>query len=152
MNEFNFVSRCDNMQPLSGNCLDYILKNKSLDSTFKKYGFFPWLDKEDKARAYVVENPRTYDASVISDFYLQPEIHITGGLDIRIATLYHINPAISDFRIVFKSTDIIDLKSFKTLLIKIGAYNFWGSASQFSAIMQAHSYDYSVKTSLLELI
>lgn len=141
----------DNMQQL--NSLDlpgYVESDPIMKSNYLKYGFFPWLDKDNLPRAYVANSEKGF--GIISDFYVEPLLHIVDGdINLRIVKINHLHQAF-DKKQIFPSYNLTNLVTFQTWMLNAGPYNFSGSRSHFEKIKLQMSYDFKICTSLLDLI
>lgn len=142
----------DNMKPLGLSSLpDYVESDPIMKSNFLKYGFFPWLDNENVPRAYVAYTIKN-GFEVISDFYVEPLLHIVDGdINLRIVKVNHLQQAF-DGKQIFPSYNLTNLATFQTWMLNAGPYNFSGSRSHFEKIKSQMSYDFKTCTSLLDLI
>lgn len=142
----------DNMQPLDSLYLPkYVESDPIMKSNFLKYGFFPWIDKNNIPRAYVADTSNN-GFEIISDFYVEPLLHIVDGeINLRIVKINHLYPSF-DKKQIFPSYNLTNLTTFQTWMLNAGPYNFSGSRSHFEKIKLQMSYDFKTCTSLLDLI
>lgn len=87
----------------------YVDEDPLIKSNYKKYKFFPWLDKDNVARAYVAQNENNSGNNVISDFIIEPLLHVTddNGGNKRVVKFTHITAdtrAVSQMRTNTKNT------------------------------------------------
>ena len=134
----------DNMQVLEANYTpSYVEENPQIKSNYKKYKFFPWLDKDNVARAYVAQNDNNSGNNVISDFVIEPLLHVTddNGGNKRVVKFTHMYKQYDKY-VELQSNMLASLQTLKVRLIEEGPYNFLGSSYQYDRIRQQLSYNF----------
>lgn len=134
----------DNMQVLDALYPPaYVDEDPLIKSNYKKYKFFPWLDKDNVARAYVAQNENNSGNNVISDFIIEPLLHVTddNGGNKRVVKFTHIYRQYDKY-VELQSNMLASLQTLKVRLIEEGPYNFLGSSYQYDRIRQQLSYNF----------
>lgn len=134
----------ENMQVLEANYTPaYVEEDPLIKSNYKKYKFFPWLDKDNVARAYVAQNDNNSGNNVISDFVIEPLLHVTddNGGNKRVVKFTHIYKQYDKY-VELQSNMLASLQTLKVRLIEEGPYNFLGSSYQYDRIRQQLSYNF----------
>lgn len=121
----------------------YVDEDPLIKSNYKKYKFFPWLDKDNVARAYVAQNDNNSGNNVISDFIIEPLLHVTddNGGNKRVVKFTHIYRQYDKY-VELQSNVLASLQTLKVRLIEEGPYNFLGSSYQYDRIRQQLSYNF----------
>ena len=141
----------DNMQALDLlNFPDYVESNPIMKSDFLQYGVFPWLDNNNIPRAYVA-NTHKDGFEIISDFYIEPLLHIYGSIynrpNERTIMIRHLNPKL-DRESAYLDHAFYNLGKFTDFIMNVGPYNFSGSKSHFEKIKRQISYGFTPCTPL----
>jgi len=135
------VEAYDNMQYLPPLELPaYVDQDSLIKSNYNKYKFYPWLDKDGAARAYIAQDNGN---AVISDFVIEPLLHVTddNGGNKRVVKFTHIFKQYDKY-VELQSNVLASLQTLKVRLIEEGPYNFLGSAYQYDRIRQQLSYNF----------
>lgn len=144
------VEAYDNMHPLDALYPpSYVEENTLIKSNYQKYRFFPWLDNDNIARAYVAQDENKSGNSVISDFVIEPLLHVTddNGGNKRVVKFTHIFKQYDKY-VELQSNTLASLQTLKVRLIEEGPYNFLGSSYQYDRIRQQLSYNFILCTEL----
>lgn len=121
----------------------YVEEDSLIKSNYQKYKFFPWLDKDNIGRAYVAQDENKSGNSVISDFVIEPLLHVTddNGGNKRVVKFTHIFKQYDKY-VELQSNMLASLQTLKVRLIEEGPYNFLGSSYQYDRIRQQLSYNF----------
>lgn len=129
---------------------EYVEENEEYKRIYRRYGFFPLLNKKSEPVCYMFRNEKGGHIQV-SDFYMTPLLHIYDQDSefnkrvIKITRLYSQQP----LYIEVKSKSLAKLSSFEEILLNEEALNFEnGNDTYFKKIRQAMSYNYTKCTEL----
>lgn len=139
-----------NMIPLdSQNLPDYVRNNELMKEEYERSQYFPWLDVDNRAAAYVFKNQNGSGFTVLSDFYIQPLLHVTDdmGGNKRVVKLSHIQKKYDKY-VELPSNMFASLQTLNVKLVEEGPYNFDGSAYQYKRVWRNISYGFTPCTEL----
>lgn len=124
---------------------DYVEENEDYKRVYRRYGFYPLLNKEGEPVCYMFKNDKGGHIQV-SDFYMTPLLHIYdqeaeyNKRVIKINRLYANKPIFLEV----KSKSLASLQAFEEILLNEEALNFEnGEVKHFKKIRQAMSYNYT---------
>lgn len=122
----------------------YVMENPLLAAQERRYGFYPLLDKNLRPIAYMFKNQQGGSYSAVSDFCLEPLLHVEDGMggNKRVVKLTHTRSRFDRY-LELPSEVFASLQTLKINLVKAGGYNFFGSSNQYSTIWQPISYGFT---------
>ncbi|TFD95511.1 DNA primase [Dysgonomonas capnocytophagoides] len=123
---------------------DYVINDPLLSAQERRYGFYPLLDKNLRPIAYMFKNQQGGSYSAVSDFCLEPLLHVEDGMggNKRVVKLTHTRSRFDRY-LELPSEVFASLQTLKINLVKAGGYNFFGSSNQYSTIWQPISYGFT---------
>lgn len=123
----------------------YVEENEEYKRVYRRYGFYPLLNKDGEPVCYMFKNDRGGHIQ-IADFYMTPLLHIYdqeaeyNKRVIKINRLYSKQPIYLEV----KSKSLASLQAFEEILLNEEALNFEnGEVKHFKKIRQAMSYNYT---------
>lgn len=125
----------------------YVDEDKTLSQIYKRDHFFPILkkskDEQSMPVAYMFRNEKGGGHSCISDFYMEPLLHIAhkdSALNKRVIQLNHMH--LPTRYVEWQSSFMANLGKLNEKFIEEGSYNFEGSANQWKVIWRNMSYNF----------
>jgi DNA primase catalytic core len=122
---------------------DYVNEDEVLKKTYIREGFYPLVNKSGKRVAYMFRNEKGGGHTCISDFYMEPLLHIynrDSEANKRVIRLNHIHGE-SQY-VEWKSSIFAALGKVNEKLIDEGGFNFEGNMYQFKRIWKTMSYQF----------
>jgi len=128
---------------------DYVIEDRAMRDECDRSGYYPWLTLNDKPVAYMFKNQTGGGYTCLSDFYMEPLLHVTDGMggNKNVIKLNHIQPQYDKFVEIPRA----NFASFQTLnvsLVQEGPYNFEGNAYQYKKIWRNMSYGFTPCTEI----
>lgn len=111
---------------------NYVEENEEINKIWKAYGFFPYLDKNGRAIAYIFSNGKKSYLRV-GNFYIEPLLHIyekESALNKRVVQLTQSNVPYPIY-MEWISKEMITMQSFRQRLWEEGDINFTNGTQQF---------------------
>ena len=125
----------------------YVSDDENLMKIYNAEGYFPMLRKDGKKCAYVFKNEKGNGHSVLSDFWMEPLLHIYSTdkqNNKRVLQLLHRNPGVKDKYVEWPSSTLTTLNNIEDQLINEGAYNFKGTAYQYKSLRAQLLYGFTL--------
>lgn len=131
----------------------YVDEDKTLSQIYKRDHFFPILKKTKEEKsipvAYMFRNEKGGGHSCISDFYMEPLLHIAhkdSAMNKRVIQLNHMH--LPTRYVEWQSSFMANLGKLNEKFIEEGSYNFEGTANQWRVIWRNMSYNFITCTEL----
>jgi energy-coupling factor transporter ATP-binding protein EcfA2 len=130
----------------------YVNEDKALQQIYQLDHYYPLLKKTDKGPVpvgYMFQNEKGGGHKCVSDFYMQPLLHIEhtdSALNKRVIQLNH--RRFAPRFVEWQSSFMANLGKLNEKFIEVGAYNFDGSMNQYKCIWRNMSYNFTKCTEL----
>lgn len=131
----------------------YVNEDENLQQIYQRDRFYPLLKKREDGTTYPVSymfrNDKGGGHTCISDFYMEPLLHIIhkdSALNKRVLQLNHMH--IEPRYVEWQSSFMANLGKLNEKFIEEGSYNFDGSMIQWKAIWRNMSYKFTTCTEL----
>ena len=128
---------------------DYVDEDKALKNIYLRDNFYPLINKQGNRVAYMFKNANGGGHTCISDFYMEPLLHVysrESEANKRVILLNHIHG--NSQYVEWKSSILATLSKVNEKLIDEGSYNFEGSLIQFKRIWKTMSYQFKKCTEM----
>lgn len=128
---------------------EYVYENPTYNKMYTQFGFYPLLNKKKEPVSYVFKASKGNGHELISDFYMEPLLHIYSKIDNankRVIKLNHIH--FKERYVSWQSNTFVNINKIQEKLICEGAFNFSGDAQQFKRIWNQMSYGFTTCTEL----
>lgn len=124
----------------------YVYDDEILAAQYHRSQFYPLLDTDKRPVAYMFKNEKSSSHSCISDFFIEPLLHVydnknEGSNNKRVVKLCHMDKRLDRY-VEWKSSYFSNMNKINEKLIEEGAYNFDGNPFQFKKIWKHLSYGF----------
>lgn len=131
---------------------DYVRKNEDMSKVFDELGFFPALSKDGKRKVgYYFRNEGSLGFSLVSDFYINPLIHIYDKNSQNNKRIVELSHKFSHFTkyVEWESSIFVNMNKLEEKLFLEGnGMNFEGNAKQWRKIRNFLSYNFVLANEL----
>lgn len=127
----------------------YVEEDEALKRQYLRDNFYPVINKQGVKVAYMVKNEKGGGHTCISDFYMEPLLHVynrESEANKRVIRLNHIHG--NSQYVEWKSSILATLSKVNEKLIDEGSFNFEGSMFQFKRIWKTMSYQFKKCTEM----
>ena len=125
---------------------DYVEQDDVYKKMYRRYGFYPLLNKEGIPVSYMFKGESGTSHSRVSDFYMEPLLHVydkdkaNNKRVLKLNRLYVNKPKYVEWN----SSIFNQMSTFNEMLINEGAFNFEnGETKHFKKIWQWMSYEFN---------
>lgn len=125
----------------------YVEENEEYSVNYRRYGFYPLLNKEKEPVSYMFRNPSGSGHTQVADFYMIPLLHVYSSDSDNNKRIMKINRRFYKRPVYLevKSKTMASLNAFEETLMNEEGLNFEnGTVAFFKKIRQAMSYKYTM--------